>query len=77
MAEVDQKKSRAALEEYIREAKKVKTRLEKYSKAELVEKLAGYVKKAEQLKATLISPDDPSSKADSLIHYGCSADCGS
>ena len=63
MVEVDEKKPRVALEEYIREAKKVKARLEKYSKDELVDKLNGYVKKAEQLKATLISPDDPSSKS--------------
>ena len=60
---MNEKKTRVALEEYIREAKKVKSRLEKYSKDELVAKLNGYVQKAQELKATLISPDDPSSKS--------------
>ena len=71
MAEVDEKKSRVALEEYIREAKKIKSRLEKYSTDELVDKLVGYVKKAEQLKASLISPNDPSSKPSPLIWHSC------
>lgn len=61
MAEVNVSGRRVELEEYIREAKRMKAVLERYSKAELVRKQQGYVTQAQEMKRLLISPDDPSS----------------
>lgn len=60
---MEEKKTRKSLEEYLREAKKIKTLLEKYSRQELVDKLNGYVQKAREMKQSLVSPDDASCKS--------------
>ena len=59
---MEEKKTRKSLEEYLWEAKKIKTLLEKYSRQELVDKLNGYVQKAREMKQSLVSPDDASCK---------------